>query len=74
MRQHSAFSDVIMFIQAALYFKRPDPLPGHLDQIIGAALKIVIAIALDKPVTGIDPAIAHCLCCLVGTSPIAGRR
>ena len=72
VRHHRAFNHIFMFIQTALDFKRPDPLARNFDQIVSTSLKIKIAVALDKPVACVDPAITHGFGRLVAATPVTG--
>ena len=63
-----------MLVQTAFDFKWPDPLARHLHQIIGAALKIEIAVPLDKAITRVDPSAPHGFRRLVRAPPVTGGR
>src|SRR6185437_1824613 len=73
--EHRAFAHVGVFGEAKLDLERIDPLPGDLDQVIGAAAEEMEAVGVaHKAVAGIDPsAVADGFRGLVRPVPVQRR-
>src|SRR5260370_363864 len=59
-RKNGAFAHGRIFEQATLHLDRVDPLPGNLDQVVGAASEKIKSVPVaDEAIAGVHPAAAR---------------